>query len=170
MTFAMKDVGRQLVEADIRKLERKLGLVLPEDYKVFLLKNNGGRPIPKFFPIEGFENNPQGQIQDFFGLDDPIESCRLEWNYKTFAERLPQHLFPIACEDGGSLICLSLSGSDKGAVYYWDLYGETQPPSYDNVYPIAETFKEFLDSLHSWDPLAGEEDVKGELIKRDLPH
>ena len=85
------------------------------------------------------------------------------------AGRIPENLFPIACEDGGSLICLSLSGSDKGAVYYWDYYGETQPPSYDNVYQIAGTFQGFLDSLHFYDPLA-EADANPTPVKRDPSH
>jgi hypothetical protein len=37
---------------------------------------------------------------------------------------------------------------DKGRVYYWDHDNEHWPPSYDNLYMIAETFGEFLDSIH----------------------
>ena len=154
MAFTMSDKGRPLNDEDIRALEKTLAVNLPEDYKVFLKKNNGGCPDPQFFPIEGFENNPLGQVQVFFRIDGPIKSSRLDWNYQTFVGRIPDNLFPIACEDGGSLICLSLAGSDKGAVYYWDYYGEHKPPSYDNVYLIAGSFEGFLDSLHSYDPLA----------------
>jgi len=169
MTFTMSDVGRPLSDVDIQTLEKRLGVSLPEDYKAFLKKNNGGRPIPKFFPILGFQNNPVGQVQDFFGIDDPVKSCNLDWNYDVMRGRMLGNLFPIACEDGGSLICLSLFGSDKGAVYYWNYYGEAHPPTYDNVYQIAGTFQGFLDSLHFYDPLA-EEDANPTPGKRDLPH
>jgi len=54
-------------------------------------------------------------------------------------------------------------------VYYWDYYGEAQPPSYDNVYQIAGTFQGFLDSLHFYDPLA-EEDANPMPVKRDPLH
>ena len=67
------------------------------------------------------------------------------------------------------MICLSLVGSDKGAVYYWDYYGEHKPPSYDNVYLIAGSFEGFLDSLHSYDPLA-EVDQDVPPIKRSPPN
>ena len=53
-------------------------------------------------------------------------------------------------------------------VYYWDYYGETHPPTYDNVYQIAGTFQDFLESIYSYDPLA--EEVDPTVIKRDLPH
>lgn len=154
MAFTMNDVGRLLNDDDIRALEKNMAVSLPEDYKAFLKRHNGGCPDPTYFPIHGFENNPIGTIQVFFRIDGPIKSSNLDWNYRTFLGRIPENLFPIACEDGGSLICLSLSGPDKGAVYYWDYYGEAQPPSYDNVYLIAETFQKFLDGIHFNDPLA----------------
>ena len=169
MPFTMSDAGRPLSDTDIVALEKKLGVNLPEAYKTFLKQNNGGRPDPKFFPILGFENNLVGQVLDFFGIDDPVKSCSLDWNYNIMRGRMPDNLFPIACEDGGSLICLSLSGPDKGAVYYWDYYGEAQPPSYDNVYQIAGTFEGFLDSIHFYEPLA-EEDATPTLVNRGLPH
>ena len=169
MAFTMSDVGRPLSDGDIGALEINLDVRLPEEYKAFLKQNNGGYPDPSYFPIHGFENNPVGTIQVFFRTDGPIKSSNLDWNYRTFLGRIPENLFPIACEDGGSLICLSLSGSDKGAVYYWDYYGESQPPSYDNVYQIAGTFQGFLDSLHFYDPLA-EEHANPSPVKRDLSH
>jgi SMI1-KNR4 cell-wall len=154
MTYVMKEVGRSINDEDIRILENNIGISLPEDYKEFLKRSNGGRPTPKYFPIQGFTNNPVGQVQDFFGIDDPVQSCRLDWKYKMFLGRIPKNLFPIACEDGGSLVCLSLSGQDKGCVYYWDFYGQTNLQNHDNVFLITETFQGFLDSLHFHDPLA----------------
>lgn len=162
-------MGRPLADEDIAELEKKLEVTLPEDYKVFLKQNNGGRPHPSYFPIIGFDKNPIGTIQVFFRIDGPIKSSKLDWNYQTFRGRIPDNLFPIACEDGGSLICISLTGSDKGAVYYWNYYGESQPPSYDNVYQIAGTFQDFLKSIHFFEPLA-EENANSTFGNRGLPH
>jgi hypothetical protein len=154
MAYVIRNPGRRLLDADILALEKKIGTNLPADYKEFLMRSNGGRPDPKFFPIRGFENNPFGQVQGFLGIDDPEESCRLDWKYRAFRGRIPANFFPIACEDGGSLICLCLSGPDTGHVYYWNYYGEAKPSVGDNVYFIAETFQGFLDSLQFHDPLA----------------
>jgi len=152
MVYIMRDAGPRVTSDDIRKLESKVGATLPGEYSAFLMRNNGGRPDPKFFPIQGFSNNPFGQVQDFFGIDDPVESCRLDWKYRTFLGRLPEGFFPIACEDGGSLICIALTGPNMGRIYYWDFYGETSPPTFSNVFLIAETFQQFLDSLQDYDP------------------
>jgi hypothetical protein len=148
LTFAMLEVGSALTEARIAALEQKLAVVLPADYRMFLTRNNGGRPDPRHFPIYGLHNNPFGGIQIFFEVDCAVQSANIDWNHVTYLGRIPKNLLPIACDDGGNLICLSLGGADRGAVYYWDHDDEHSPPSYDNVYLIAQTFGEFLDSIY----------------------
>jgi hypothetical protein len=145
------ECARPLSTGDIETLEARVGLKLPEEYKGFLLRYNGGRPRPNAFPIQGLAKNPLGVIQVFFGIDDPVESCNLDWNLKTLNGRLPPNLFPIACDDGGDIICLSLFGDDVGNVLFWDCYNEPDEPSYANVYRIAESFGSFIDALQ-WLP------------------
>ena len=155
MTYTMRVSAPPIGDEDISKLEREIGLFLPDFYKKFLKKNNGGRPDPKYFLIRYFEDNPIGQIQDFFAINDPVKSCRIDWQYKNNKNKIPKNLFPIAIEDGGSLICISLSGLGEGGVYYWNFYGENNRSSDDNVYVINESFDEFIDGLYFYDPLAG---------------
>ena len=50
MPFEMLDVGPLLTDARIGALEREFGISLPEGFKSFLLRYNGGRPKPDFFP------------------------------------------------------------------------------------------------------------------------
>jgi hypothetical protein len=147
MIQQIEESARQLLPEDIRRIESLIGMRLPVDYVTFMLKYNGGYPIPSAFPIEGFVNNPFGVIQVFFGIDRPIESSNLDWNFETFNGRIPANLFPIACDDGGDLICLSLFGEDAGAVLFWDCYAESSEPSYENVYRIASSFQEFVDGI-----------------------
>jgi cell wall assembly regulator SMI1 len=143
----MRDVGKKIFDLDIRRLENRLGVKLPEEYRAFLEKYNGGRPNAKYFLVVGFDNEPR-QILDFYGIDDPIESCRLDWNFEVLFGRMPNGFFPIACEDGGNIICLSLAAKSYGNIFYWDHDEESQPATYVNVYKVADTFKEFFDGLH----------------------
>jgi hypothetical protein len=57
-------------------------------------------------------------------------------------------LLPVAGDGSGNLICLSFEGANKGAVYFWDHDEEHSPPTYENVYLIAETFEKFLNSIY----------------------
>jgi hypothetical protein len=56
-------------------------------------------------------------------------------------------LLPIGSDGSGNVICMALSGSDEGSVYFWNWYEETAPPSYDNLYLVAESFDRFLARL-----------------------
>jgi SMI1-KNR4 cell-wall len=139
--------GPPLTEEDVIEVERTIGVPLPSDYREFLRTYNGGRPEPCDFPIEGLANSPFGEIQTFFGIHDPIESCNLDWNVEMFTGRLPENFLPIACDSGGDLICYSLFGDDAGAVVFWDYHHEPPEPSYENVYAIANSFPAFLESI-----------------------
>lgn len=152
MIERMEGCGRRLSGNDIQELEAHIGIRLPGEYKAFLLEHNGGRPVPRAFPIEGLANNPFGVVLDFFGIDDPVESCNLDWNFESLKGRLPANLFPIACDDGDDLICLSLFGEDAGAVLFWDQHTEPPEPSYKNVYRIAASFSEFIDGIRELPP------------------
>ena len=148
MPFEMLDTGPPLTDARIDRLERELGIKLPEGYRSFLRRYNGGHPDPAFFPIRGLESNPSRAIHYFFGIDDPLESNCLDWNYRILKGRIPRELLAIAGDDTGNLICLSLKGPNEGTVYFWDHDDEHSPPTYGNLYLIAETFSKFLDGIH----------------------
>ncbi len=147
MIQKMEDCARVLTPKDIKSLEEEIGISFPKDYKTFLLRFNGGIPHPAAFPIKEMPNNPYGIIQEFFGLDCPIESSNLKWNQEVSIGRLPTNLFPFACTPSGDLICLSLFGEDTGAVVLWDFYNEHIPPTYKNIYHIANSFVEFIENI-----------------------
>ena len=151
MNFEMLDVGPPLTNQRVDALERYLGIVLPETYKSFLTRYNGGRPRPNFFTIHGFEGNPFGSVHYFFGLDRPIRSNNIDWNYQIYDRRIPRELLPIAGDGSGNIICLSLEGVNKDFVYYWDHDTETSPPTYENIYLISDTFDKFINDIHDED-------------------
>lgn len=63
--------------------------------------------------------------------------------------RVPANLIPIACDGSGDLICLALFGPDTGQVVFWDYLDERDEPTYENVYRVADSFSEFIASIHS---------------------
>lgn len=139
--------GVKISEEDINKVERGLGISFPKSYRDFLLKFNGGRPRQKCFSIDDSGRKRLGQVLDFFGIYDPIVSCNIDWNYHVFSNRIPSGFLPIACEDGGNLICLYNSSTNSDAVYYWDHEQETTPPSFKSVYKVSDSFEKFMSGL-----------------------
>ena len=145
--------GPIITDIELNRLESALGITLPQSYREFLKKYNGGRPKPSGFPIQGLANNPKGIIQHFMGINQRIESSNLVWTFNTFKGRIPPSLLPCARDEGGSLICISLEGPDQGTIYYWYLKEEYGRPGYDNAYFVARNFSEFIESIHSYNPL-----------------
>ena len=138
-----------LQEVDIVGVERRLGIHLPSDYRSFLLTHNGGYPEPSVFTISRGVSGELGVVNRFYGIWKEKEYDLLS-EVETFQGRMPANLLPIACDPGGNQICLSVSGSDRGKVYFWfheEEADEGEPPTYDNVYFVANSFGELLDNL-----------------------
>ena len=154
MVPIIEPLGPAADERRVATFETMLGASLPAEYRAFLLRTNGGQPDPPCFPVDGWENNPLGDVQLFLGLDAPIESCDLRWAVEVLADRLPAGLLPIAWSNCGDAVCLSLNEADRGSVYVWvhDVEGEVAPwrPSrYTHVHFAAASFAEFLASFES---------------------
>jgi hypothetical protein len=138
--------GPPLAEVTVQLFEKRLGLTLPECYRSFLLATNGGRPVYDLFMINGLVDDPLGRIHVFFGLNDPIVSCNLDWNWDVFKDRIPPRLLPVATTDGSDKICLDVVGEQTGVVFFWDAYAR---PGEHNLYFLADSFDSFLASLHA---------------------
>ena len=143
----IEDPGPRLSESDISNLEIRIGMVLPEQYRWFLLDFNGGTPTPDTVDIEGLPG-ASADVQVFFGIGRSVESNCIEWNLATLAERLTEGLLPIAIDSGGSVFCLSLRRHDYGTVLYCDLQSvfadfESDP----ELYYVAPDFEAFLKKL-----------------------
>ncbi|WP_375756115.1 SMI1/KNR4 family protein [Corallococcus exercitus] len=138
--------GPLLSTADLDAFEQRYALKLPLLLREFLLATNGGRPERDLFKLQGVPGNPFGRIHLFFGLNDSIESCNLDWNLEVFRERLPPGLLPIATTEGADKICLAVSGADLGRVFYWDAHAQ---PGTNSVHLLAEDLYTFISALQS---------------------
>ena len=73
---------------------------------------------------------------------------------KTFTDRMPKRLVPIASDSFGNQICIAVSGDDRGSIFFWDHEKEADegegesPETIGNVTLIADSFSAFLDLLH----------------------
>lgn len=143
MRCKMGNGGPRLSENDLDSFEKDANIVLPAEYRSFLLRHNGGLPSPDVIDVKGAPGSPT-DVQVFFGIGRPVESSDLRWNRRTFVERLPNKWLPIAHDSGGNLFCLSLSGPDVGSVMYVDL-----DQALPGFYSVARNIDEFLDQLRT---------------------
>lgn len=130
----------------ISEYEDLIQMKLPNDYKKFLLKTNGGsfENIPHLFKING--------ISEEIGLDvlfgfQHARSLNLESWFKEYQYELMENKIIIGNTMGAGLILLVWEDGLKG-IFLWDhaivLEESTEE---DCVYKIADDFKSFLDLL-----------------------
>ncbi|HWQ90137.1 MAG TPA: SMI1/KNR4 family protein [Clostridia bacterium] len=117
---------------------------LPLAYRNFLLKYNGGQPVPAAFPIEGLPDNPAGVIQAFFGLNASLPTEDLDTIMTELADRMPKGILPIACTDGNDFVCFDLREGDP--VVFWDRkpFWGSNVWNDDDLYPVASNFELLL--------------------------
>ena len=136
-------------ELDINKLtnfENTINAVLPEDYRNFLIKHNGGIPFPNYFKLP-FEEPDYTHIHHVYGLNSGPEYQRLDIIYKTNKHIIPSFLISIADDPFGSNICISVLGDKYGSVYFWNSEGIKS----ERTIFLANSFSQFLNSLFHWD-------------------
>jgi hypothetical protein len=134
--------GELVSESVISQFEVDEKIILPDDYRQFLLDTNGGRTRGLLAYKNPKQELVRGIITVFYGFrvtDDKnlldIRSIR-----KIFEEDIPDELLSIGGLDGGHHeVVLSVKG-DIGKVYTW-MYGL---PSYEYADLVAESFTDFL--------------------------
>jgi hypothetical protein len=143
----MNKTGPDLSEEELAAFETEKSLQLPEGYRNFMLRYNGGQPVPKSFNFPESENG--SSVGVFYRIKKDGTNS-LQFVMQQFEGRMPEDLLPVAGDTFGNQICLGLEGESRGKVFFWD--HEMEPlergePDYANTRLLANTFDEFLDSL-----------------------
>jgi hypothetical protein len=129
----------------VKGFELRNSISLPNEYRQFLLKTNGGWPSHIRFEVPGWPGK-WAPLQYFFHLED--EKYSLEYWFEFLKDDLPEGMIAIAVDLGGNFICLDTVAPYEGEVYYWDSsqdYGLTDED--DTMFLVGETFDDFLDNL-----------------------
>jgi len=151
MNVRIENPGPAINESDIAAFEREIGYTLPEDYREFMLRHNGGKPHPNAILIDGLPNEIPAQILSFKSLIHEMGIKTIGCVYKDTSKRIAKHVLPIAPDMIGSLFLMSLDGADRGNIYYENCYyddGDGEPTGpYDATYFVAANFSELLGNL-----------------------
>ena len=143
------ETSKEVTVEDILSLEKEIGYSLGTDYANFILHYGG-------FSFEDYvcfilEQDPRdgekGFLEVFYDIL-PGDRYDLIEKYNCYKNRIPRNLLPIA-DSSGDIVCISLAGDNKDCVYLWDHEDEemVEDPGYSNVYLLAHSFDEFMNSL-----------------------
>jgi hypothetical protein len=142
----------------VEAFEAEIGTILPDDYRQFLLRSNGGK-------IDWHELlTPEGELANVVisqvgGLcEEPDLSLRAaRRNYQGHELQIPRALLWIIGDLGGNAICLGLTGNYRGRVYFWVHDEQPDPEEWDgevetagNVTLLANSFTDFVACIVPW--------------------
>jgi cell wall assembly regulator SMI1 len=121
-------------------LEKRLGAPLPQQYRDFLLSQNGGRPdLPAFIVPnwgESIANTFYGVgIGGLYDLDAVLDSLD---------DVIPVDcVIPIADDPGGNQICVGIRGDFLGKIYFW-VHDEMDEDEVRLLIELAPSFEAFV--------------------------
>jgi ankyrin repeat protein len=155
----LRDSAEPVSPDQLAQIERSLDLRLPDQYRSFLLRANGGVPDPKGFryTVVDEEEGTRGQHKAKIARFYPAADLKLLWGF-------PDWLLPIAhAEDAleGGMLCIAVKGKQQGRIYYWP----EQELGEEKLHRVADSFGSFLALLGKGkrkdaDPAAGQKPRK----------
>lgn len=105
------------IEEHIIRLEKQYNIVLPEEYKRFLLKYNGGATPKTKFKI----NKVSSDIRAFYGLgnaDKYYNFQKLIDNMNIVGDYIEDDMLPIAITVFGDDIVIGIGKEENGSIFF----------------------------------------------------
>jgi len=151
------NAGVQLSEEMVHDFEKQLGIVLPQDYREFMMKNNGGEPDGNW-AFDFFEygiSEKTSSILRYFEkiyLEETMENDDIKAGYFALIEsmQIPKNYLPIADDPFGNIVFLCVETCNYGKVFFGNSELENPETGYIVFSLIAESFPEFLDKLYPY--------------------
>ena len=151
MTMKLDRFGFANEEA-ISILENKFEVVLPEDYKRFLLQENGCRNTAYKYKnlVRISQISEEINIDVMFGVETNIKNADIE----QWTSEYRDDLFPNSIIIGDTIqhgfIVFWLSNEENRGIYYYDDTYEFESSTDDvNAYFLANSFSEFLSMVEN---------------------
>ncbi|ELY4323523.1 SMI1/KNR4 family protein [Cronobacter turicensis] len=168
--------GKMITEADIQRLENRYRISLPEDYKTFLLLNNGFVVKSPDYCNLTYRGVDEGAIafNALFGMQAKNDYYDVIYNNDELLSELDfiDSKLIIGDDPGGNYFLMVDEQNRKG-IFYWDrthLHAEDtlqqfEIPEQDecgNLYRLSDTFTAFFEMI------SGQTLAHGMHVNRDL--
>lgn len=132
---------------DLELFQKKYNINLPEDYKAFLLKNNGGSANDEIICFNAEKIEEPIALGTLFGVGYTKKSLSIETWQNEYGDELSENMLIIGHATGSGLLLL-INQRDWKGVYFWDNCLDYENSTQDEcMYFVAKTFKDFLNGL-----------------------
>lgn len=133
---------------DIVEIEKMFNILLPDDYKKFLLNYNGGAFVNnECNKLHLNDINEVINIDVLYGIHTGDSSSDIVYWTNEYMDDLLEKTVIIGDSLQHGFIVLICDGSNNGVYYYDDSYCFDSSNDESNVYLISNTFDEFWKAL-----------------------
>ena len=139
-------------EEAISILENKFEVVLPEDYKRFLLQENGGRNTAYKYKnlVRISQISEEINIDVMFGVETNIKNADIEqWTSEYRDDLFPNSIIIWDTIQHGFIVFWLSNEENRGIYYYDDTYEFESSTDDVNAYFLANSFSEFLSMVEN---------------------
>lgn len=144
MNFEDSNRFGRLVMDDLLEFEAVNDFRLPEDYRDFLIKHNGGRPTPNKV------SKVDTDVHWLYSMCEEPAWASFFYALDVYQNRIPSWYIPIGYDSGGNVFITSLFEENKGVIALW-MHEREHPTDgteyYKNCIKLADNFEEFINSL-----------------------
>jgi hypothetical protein len=139
--------GPEVTESDVAGFEKRFGVVLPRDYRAFLLEVNGGGTATTHCEFD------RGTLNHLFSLNSP-DADIAEWNERVRKDLKINEIIAVGVDDGGGLVLLAVNGDHAGEVWFqvheerpWEANPRVLWHDRRDFRKLADSFSAFMSSL-----------------------
>jgi hypothetical protein len=156
-------------ESRIREVEKMIQAKLPDDYRTYLLNNNGGRPFVEgynergvFVRLQWPEGEPARACGELADLNEPgllLENWE-DWSIQmandlrwiiTNVEGIPQDTLAIWTDSGANPFLLGIHKHNYGKVFYqaraYGRFDNNDNATHDGIAFVSNSFTEFIQMI-----------------------
>lgn len=145
MLTTIKPFGK-ISSTVVEAFERCNQLILPDDYKKFLISSNGGLVELMTCYIEKL--NESVLLEVLLGIDQQERSFNMGFWLNRFHDEMPKGFIVIGLGSTGMFILGTDDKREDLGVYFWDdAHAFKGSSEGGNTYRVAKSFTEFLGSL-----------------------
>lgn len=102
------------IESKLAEFETKHNFKFPEQYRIFLLKYNGGQTPDTKFRL----NRINSDIEGFYGVGEALINYNLFEEFNSLTDYLEDSMIPIASNSFGDHILIGIGAENNGKIYF----------------------------------------------------
>lgn len=128
---------------EVEEFELRHDIKLPNQYREFLIKSNGGYPHASTFKIS--DEDGESVVNKFYGIGDM--KGNLDRVFEILDGELPEGFISIGDDPAGNEICIGINEKYYGKIYLW-IHDMESDEELSNMFLLAESSNEFFNSLY----------------------